>query len=72
VTAQDRTALPLSGLTITAEARHPLGREKPVALTLQADGERYRSRQPLPAGRWIVALRLTRAGERFQQEGELR
>lgn len=72
VTALDRATLPLTGLTIAAEARHPLGREKPITLALQADGDHYRSTQPLPAGRWIVALRLTREAERFQHEGELR
>lgn len=43
--------------TVTAEARHPLGRAPNRHLTFSTDGDgRFLSQQALPAGRWIVRI----------------
>ena len=55
---------PLPGLTVSALARHPLGRETDVALRFEADGEgAVRSTEPLPAGRWLVHVEVRRGGD---------
>jgi len=62
VELRDRAG-PLVGAEIDAVARHPLGRAPDVALRFSADAAgRYVSRQPLPAGRWLVHLHVRRAG----------
>ena len=54
---------PLAGVTVSALARHPLGRETDVALRFEADGEgAVRSTEPLPAGRWLVHVEVRRGG----------
>ena len=48
---------PLAGLSATALARHPLGREADVPLRFVPAGEgKLRSVEALPAGRWLVHL----------------
>lgn len=55
---------PLAGATVTALARHPLGREADVPLHFEADGEgRVRSASPLPAGRWLIHIEIRRGSE---------
>ncbi len=55
---------PLAGLTVSALARHPLGRETDVALRFEAAGEGIvRSTEPLPAGRWLVHVEVRRGGD---------
>lgn len=55
---------PLAGATVTALARHPLGREADVPLHFEADGEgRVRSASPLPTGRWLIHIEIRRGSE---------
>lgn len=55
---------PLADMTVTALARHPLGREADVPLRFVADGEgKVRSASPLPAGRWLIHLEIRRGSE---------
>jgi len=50
---------PLAGAELDAVARHPLGRAPDIALRFRADPSgSYVSRQPLPAGRWLVHLHV--------------
>jgi len=53
------SAGPLAGAEVEAVARHPLGRAPDIALRFSADrAGAYLSRQPLPAGRWLVHLHV--------------
>ncbi|OJY70046.1 MAG: nitrogen fixation protein FixH [Sphingobium sp. 66-54] len=55
---------PLTDAHVTAHARHPLGRLPERILTFRAAGDgRYESREPLPAGRWIIHLRAEAHGQ---------
>lgn len=57
---------PVSGATVTAIARHPLGRapERTIGFGEISTG-RYRAGQALPAGRWIVHFSIrSAAGEK--------
>ena len=60
----DDGATPLAGATVTAVARHPLGRAGDVALRFAptSDGG-YVSDRALPAGRWQVHLLVRRGGD---------
>ncbi len=53
----------LTGATVSADARHPLGGEDDIALVLGevAPGQ-YRSNAPLPAGRWQVHIAIAAQG----------
>lgn len=68
-----RVAVYLTGLSgeaiVTAEARHPLGREadRALAFTAQGDG-RYISREALPDGRWTLRLAAEQAGQIWRKE----
>lgn len=73
LTASDRAGQPLDGLTIVAEARHPLGRAEPKRLALLHGGQgRYRSQAVLPAGRWIITFKLSGPDGAYQMENEIR
>ncbi len=48
--------LSVADATVTATARHPLGREAEVALRFNGANGRFRSAEALPAGRWLVHL----------------
>lgn len=63
---------PASGLTLHAEARHPLGRLPDQVLTFQrqADGS-FRSAEPLGAGRWKLRLDAQAADKRWREEQDL-
>lgn len=62
----------LHGVTVDAVVRHPLGRVPETALRFgQADDTHWTSTQALPAGRWIVHLRVRRGGEEFRKIEEL-
>jgi nitrogen fixation protein FixH len=56
-----KAGLPITGLTLSGTATHPLGRVPsiPLSFAVSATGD-YRARQSLPKGRWKVALALTR------------
>ncbi|MFO1255806.1 MAG: FixH family protein [Sphingomonadaceae bacterium] len=64
---------PAAGLTVSAVARHPLGRLPDQALTFQrqSDGS-FASVQPLAAGRWILRLEAQGGGKRWREEQDLR
>lgn len=54
---------PLLGATISASARHPVGREDDIALALRETAPgRYRSDRPLPPGRWQVHVTIQAQG----------
>jgi nitrogen fixation protein FixH len=63
---------PASGLTLRAEARHPLGRLPDQVLTFQrqADGS-FRSNAPLGAGRWKLRIDAQAEGQRWREEQDL-
>src|SRR5690606_30566305 len=49
-----------AGVALSAEARHPLGREPDLGLTfIEVEPGRFVSHETLPAGRWIVRLVAT-------------
>lgn len=60
---------PASGLTLHAEARHPLGRRPDQMLTFQrqADGS-FRSNEPLGDGRWKLRIDAEAQGQRWREE----
>lgn len=61
-----------TGVKLSAEARHPLGRQPDMALTfIDLNGARFRSREALPAGRWIVRLAATDGSRTWRQEERL-
>lgn len=64
---------PASGLTLRAEARHPLGRLPDQALTFQrkADGS-FRSNEPLADGRWKLRIDAEAQGQRWREEQDFR
>lgn len=62
-----------AGASVTAIARHPLGREASQALTFEALGAgRYVSHQILPPGRWTVRLTVGDGPHYWRSEGALR
>ncbi|MEY4953005.1 MAG: hypothetical protein RL299_1429 [Pseudomonadota bacterium] len=67
------TGAPASGLTLRAEARHPLGRLPDQALTFQrqADGS-FRSNEPLADGRWKLRIDAEAEGQRWREEQDFR
>ena len=65
VSATDAAGAPLTGAMVRAMAEHPLGRADPVPLTFvrqDAPGgaASWRSRQPLPPGRWRMRVTVTK------------
>ena len=55
---------PIEDATLVAFLTHPLGREPERELDFAALGNgAYRSRQPMPRGRWIVRLSIRRGSE---------
>ncbi|MGE4430299.1 MAG: FixH family protein [Sphingobium sp.] len=53
----------LTGLSASGSANHPLGRAPSVTLDfVEAQAGLFRSRQPLPQGRWQIHLTLARDG----------
>lgn len=64
--------VPLGGLTLSAVAHHPLGREKEVPLTFIPTGAgAYRSLASLPTGRWIVRFEAHRGKDRLRLQETL-
>lgn len=61
------------GTTLTAVARHPLGREPDHALTFRhLPDDRFVSAQPLPPGRWKLRLEALSGTQRWRSEQEFR
>ena len=61
-----------SGVTLTAEARHPLGRQPDADLSFAYLGSRrFVSRETLSAGRWIVRLAATDGERTWRHEDRL-
>jgi nitrogen fixation protein FixH len=74
----DRIAVRLEGaqgreLTVSAVARHPLGRapDQALQLTRAADGA-FVSAMPLAQGRWLVRIEARADGKVWRDEQELR
>ena len=55
----------LPGAIVTGYAEHPLGREADVPLEFTG-AERFRSQNPLPAGRWTVHVLVRRGAEQVR------
>ena len=75
--SDSRVAIRLSGIpagdvTLTGEARHPLGTlaDRQLAFDPQADGS-FLSRDPLPAGRWQVRIAVSAAGQVWRTQQDL-
>ena len=51
-----------AGSVVTAIASHPLGRVPDQALTFTAVGEGYRSTVPVPAGRFLIRVKVHAEG----------
>ena len=61
-----------AGVTLAAEARHPLGHQPDADLTFEYRGAgRFLSREALPAGRWILRLAATDGERTWRQEQRL-
>ena len=59
---------PLTGVTASAVAEHPLGRAPDVRLAFaDAAGGALRATTALPPGRWLVRLTLWRGGARVRK-----
>lgn len=72
-----RVILALAGpqaASVTGTARHPLGRQRDVALRfVQAEAGHFVSDQVLPAGRWRVRIEARGEGGRlWRSEGDVR
>lgn len=67
------SGVPVTGITLTGEARHPLGRLPDRILTFArlADG-RFVSDAPLPKGRWKLRLEAVAGARRWRSEQDLR
>lgn len=76
--ADDRLSVEVEGLSdsrgsLTATARHPLGRAPDLALRFERlEGGSFRSLQPLPAGRWRVRITVQSEGRVWRSEGDIR
>jgi nitrogen fixation protein FixH len=61
-----------SGVTLAAEARHPLGHQPDADLTFEYRGAgRFLSHEPLASGRWIVRLAATDGERTWREERRL-
>lgn len=75
--ADGRVAVRFSGtgdaaLTLTGEARHPVGRQPDRMLAfVPAGGGRFVTREPLPAGRWRLRLAAQSGAARWRSELDL-
>ena len=59
-------------MTVRGKARHPLGRRSDVELCFVPDAAGgFVSREPLPAGRWIVRLEAEAGGNIWRGESRL-
>lgn len=67
------TGAPASGLTLSAVARHPLGRMPDQVLTFQrqTDGS-FVSQQVLPNERWTLRIEAQADGQRWREEQDFR
>ena len=65
--------VPAQGLTLSATARHPLGRapDRALGFVRQGDGS-FLSNEPLPAGRWTVRFEARTADAQWRSEQDLR
>lgn len=58
--------------SLTALARHPLGREPDRLLAFESAGDgRFLSREALPAGRWTLHLELREGAARWRHDERL-
>ena len=64
---------PLDRATVRARASHPLGRAPEQSLNLlPVEPGLYRSRQPIPAGRWIIHLTVRRGDQDARYVSEVK
>lgn len=61
--ALQHAGMPLAGASVTAVARHPLGRAPDLSLHFSEIGGRYVATTPLPAGRWQIRAEIRRHGQ---------
>ena len=63
---------PLSGARVEVVATHPLGRLPARTLVLQAVGSgKFVATQPLPAGRWLLRVDVSAAGQNARFDDEI-
>lgn len=63
----------LEGATLSATARHPVGRADNIALSFRAvEPGSYRSNEALPAGRWQIHVTASRGEAVLKQIGDVR
>ena len=55
---------PLREATVSAVATHPLGAQPSRSLTFVEDHGQYSSQEPLPAGRWLIRVRVAHGSDR--------
>ena len=73
VSVNDAAGTPLRNATVSAIARHPLGRSEPIALAFApVDGGGYRSLARLPPGRWTLHLTIVQGDKRFAAVRDVR
>lgn len=65
VTAQS-AGVDLHPMAVSALVRHPLGRAPERQLDFREEGGRWISDAPLPAGRWLVHLKVRRGADTYQ------
>jgi nitrogen fixation protein FixH len=73
----NRLAVRLSGVpdgaSVSASARHPLGRQPDHDLAFEPTGDnRFLSTSALPDGRWLLRLEVVAGGQEWRREEELR
>lgn len=58
---------PLAGATVTAVARHPVGRKDDIALGFEEIGPGvYRASESLPAGRWTLHFNASQGAREYR------
>lgn len=66
------TGVPAGPVTLTAVARHPLGRLPDQALQFaDTGGGHFLSTAPLPEGRWTLRIEVQAGGRQWRTESEM-
>ncbi|MBX3565429.1 MAG: FixH family protein [Sphingomonas sp.] len=60
------------GATVTGVAEHPLGRAAAQALRFVGNNGAFRTREPLPAGRWLLRVEIRAGGKTARFASQVR